>query len=110
MQFFWAVCWNFSFQFSFMIRIGIDMMGGDFAPLEAVKGAAAYLESDRSDVMLQLIGDEAQIKPLLSQFSIPLERVEMIHCSQSIGMHEHPTKALKEKTDSSISKGFALLA
>ncbi|RYY11068.1 MAG: phosphate acyltransferase, partial [Chitinophagaceae bacterium] len=57
-----------------------------------------------------LIGDEAQIAPLLSEFNINSPQVHVIHASQVIGMHEHPTKALKEKPHSSIAIGFHLLA
>ena len=41
-----------------MITIGLDMMGGDFAPLEAVKGAAAFFADNSEPVQLVLIGKE----------------------------------------------------
>ena len=44
------------------MNIALDMMGGDFAPLEAVKGAAEFLaDNNNSDIHLTLIGDAAQI-------------------------------------------------
>ncbi|MBL7702779.1 MAG: phosphate--acyl-ACP acyltransferase, partial [Ferruginibacter sp.] len=43
------------------MNIALDMMGGDFAPLEAVKGAAEFVSSATVDIHLTLIGDEAQI-------------------------------------------------
>lgn len=89
--------------------IGIDMMGGDYAPLEAVKGVKAFLASSKN-VILCLIGDEAQIKPLLESHGISSDRLQLVHAPEQIGMHEHPTKALKEKPQSSISVGFGLLA
>lgn len=92
------------------MNIGLDMMGGDFAPLEAVKSVQLYLSQSASPANLFLIGDEAQLSPLLMEFSIPSDSVRVIHASQVIGMHEHPTKALKEKPQSSISVGFHLLA
>ncbi len=93
-----------------MIRIGLDMMGGDFAPLEAVKGCAAYFENLNSDVHLVLIGDEAAITPLLAAYTLPAGKYSIVHAPEIIGMHEHPTKALKEKTKSSIAIGFHLLS
>jgi glycerol-3-phosphate acyltransferase PlsX len=93
-----------------MIRIGLDMMGGDFAPLEAVKGVAAFFEKNPQDTHLVLIGDEAQIRSHLGDYSIPPSFYSIVHTSQIIEMHEHPTKALKEKQDSSIAVGFHLLA
>ena len=92
------------------MNIGIDMMGGDFAPLEAVKGIALYLQSPDEQVHLTLIGDQEQIQPLLNEHQITSEKVTVVHASQVIEMHEHPTKALKEKQQSSIAIGFYLLA
>lgn len=83
------------------------MMGGDFAPAEAVKGVLAYLQ-DTTDVHIVMIGDEGRIKTFLPEAG--LENTTIIHASEVIGMHEHPTKALKEKTASSISIGFHLLS
>ncbi|MEO6188889.1 MAG: phosphate--acyl-ACP acyltransferase, partial [Ginsengibacter sp.] len=92
------------------MKIALDMMGGDFAPQEAVNGVALYLASNQDDVKLLLIGDQEQIKPLLSQKNIVSDRIEIVHAAEVIGMHEHPTKALKEKQQSSISLGFKLLS
>lgn len=93
-----------------MIRIGLDMMGGDFAPLEAVKGCAAYFENLTSDVHLVLIGEETAISSLLAAYPLPEDKFSIVHAPEVIGMHEHPTKALKEKQHSSIAIGFHLLA
>ncbi|HJW17801.1 MAG TPA: phosphate acyltransferase PlsX [Flavisolibacter sp.] len=90
------------------MKIGIDMMGGDFAPLEAIKGIQHYVEEGTAHLVL--IGDEDRISPLLSEYNIPQGRFSVVHAPQVIGMHEHPTKALKEKQQSSIAVGFHLLA
>lgn len=92
------------------MNIALDMMGGDFAPAEAVKGVHAFLSGNSSPVNLLLIGDEAQVSPLVEQTGIDSRLVRLIHAPQVIGMHEHPTKALKEKQQSSIAVGFHLLA
>ena len=92
------------------MTIGLDMMGGDFAPLEAVKGALEYLEPGDQQTTLVLIGDESKLEPLLSEYKIPEDKIKIVHADQVIDMHEHPTKALKEKQKSSISIGFQLLA
>lgn len=89
--------------------IGIDMMGGDFAPLEAVKGLKLFQEQQQP-VSLLLLGDENAINPLLSEYNIDKTSISVVHAPQVIGMHEHPTKALKEKQQSSIAVGFHLLA
>ncbi|MET0300704.1 MAG: phosphate--acyl-ACP acyltransferase, partial [Flavitalea sp.] len=92
------------------MNIGLDMMGGDFAPLEAVKSIQLYLSESSSPANLFLFGDEDQVNSLLSEHSIPSPLIHVVHTTQVIGMHEHPTKALKEKPDSSISIGFQHLA
>jgi len=98
------------FLFLSLMNIGIDMMGGDFAPLEAIKGVQQYLSEATTPVYLNLIGDRAQIEPLVTEYKLPATTFSITHAPQVIGMHEHPTKALKEKTKSSIAVGFYLLA
>jgi len=85
------------------------MMGGDFAPLEAIKGVKAYLKSE-SPSSLCLIGDQPVLEKLLVEHGIDPSSLLIQHAASTIGMHEHPTKALREKTDSSIAIGFGLLA
>ena len=91
------------------MNIGIDMMGGDFAPAEAVKGLQLFFSRHISTAELFLFGDEEKIRPLFDA-SLPSNRLKVIHAPQVIGMHEHPTKALKEKPQSSIATGFQYLA
>lgn len=86
-------------------------MGGDFAPLEAVKGAADFIASTTNTAIhLTLIGDETKIREHLADHPIAAGRYSIVHAAQVIGMHEHPTRALKEKQQSSIAIGFHLLA
>jgi glycerol-3-phosphate acyltransferase PlsX len=92
------------------MNIGLDMMGGDFSPLEVVKGVQFYLRESPAKTVLWLIGDEEQVRPLLKEQGIPAEAVRIVHASQVIEMNEHPTRALKEKQQSSIAIGFHLLA
>ncbi|MCW3106753.1 MAG: plsX, partial [Segetibacter sp.] len=92
------------------MNIGIDMMGGDFAPLEAVKGLQTYLSTSDSPADLYCIGDEAQLKILLANQGLVNPGIIIIHAPQVIGMHEHATKAFKEKQQSSIAVGFHMLA
>jgi glycerol-3-phosphate acyltransferase PlsX len=91
------------------MNIGLDMMGGDFAPREAVKGIQLYLLETPSPAFLFLTGDEKPLNELLQEHNIS-SQVTVVHAPQVIGMNEHPTKALKEKQQSSIAVGFHLLA
>lgn len=92
------------------MNIGIDMMGGDFAPLEAVKGIGLYLAKQTTPANLFLTGDQTQIEKLLAQFKVPSDHIKVVHAEQVIDMDESPMKALKEKQKSSIAIGFHLLA
>ena len=96
-------------QTNVTMRIGLDMMGGDYAPQEAVKGVKLFLETVATKAHLVLLGDEPTITPLLAEAQIPASDYTIVHAPQVIGMHEHPTKALKEKQQSSIAIGFHLL-
>lgn len=92
------------------MTIAIDMMGGDFAPSETIKGVLQYLTEDNSAYSLALIGHEAELTRLVREHAVPEGRYKIVHAEQVIEMHEHPTKALKEKQNSSIAIGFHLLA
>ena len=92
------------------MNIGIDMMGGDYAPLEAVLGLQLYLSKRSTPATLFCIGDEPQIQSLFSQNQISSPYTRIVHAPEVIGYHEHPVKALKEKQHSSIAIGFHLLA
>jgi len=80
------------------MTIGIDMMGGDFAPLEAVKGLALYLSAATKSVNLILVGDSSQINQLLTEQKIDATNIKVVHAEEVIDMHEHPTKSISRKT------------
>lgn len=92
------------------MNIGLDMMGGDFAPLEAIKGLKLYLSIAPQSARVFCIGDQEQIIAILHDHELDIAAVNIIPSTQVIGYNEHPTKALKEKPESSISIGFQLLA
>lgn len=92
------------------MNIALDMMGGDYAPIEAVKGISLFLEGAATGIQLTLIGDKEQVEALLSEYQVTTQGINIVHATQVIEMHEHPTKALKEKQQSSIAIGFHLLA
>lgn len=92
------------------MTVGLDMMGGDYAPLEAVKGVKYWLSGNDKPVNLLLIGDEPTISKLLAEQDVPSDHITIVHAEEIIDMHEHPTKALREKQKSSIAIGFHLLA
>ncbi|MES2701644.1 MAG: phosphate acyltransferase PlsX [Bacteroidota bacterium] len=92
------------------MKIGLDIMGGDYAPAEAIKGVQLFFEQmPDPSVHLLLIGDAEAAAPYLSLLESYHHRFTFIEAAEVIGMDEHPTKALKEKPNSSISIGFGLL-
>jgi phosphate acyltransferase len=91
------------------MNIALDMMGGDFAPEELVKGIRDYM-SENPPATVSLIGDEQLLLPLLAQYNIPEKAYRLIPSTEVIEMHEHPLKALKGKPNSSIAIGFHLLS
>ena len=91
------------------MRIGLDVMGGDFAPSATIKGAVLAQQELASTATLVLIGDESKIKAELVLENADSNNFEIVHAPDQIGMGEHPTKAFVKKPKSSISIGFHLL-
>ncbi|UKT63188.1 phosphate acyltransferase PlsX [Pedobacter mucosus] len=91
------------------MKIGLDIMGGDYAPKAIVLGAIAAHPSLNAGEHLVLIGDTEQIKPILLEEGFNPDHFEYVHTDEVIGMGEHPTKAIVQKPNSSISVGFKLL-
>ncbi len=89
------------------MTIGIDMMGGDYAPQETLQGVALFLSESHPGTHLKLIGDEPQLRAFFAE--VPAS-VSFVHTSEVIDMHEPPTRALRDKPDSSMNAGFRLLA
>ena len=85
-------------------------MGGDYAPAEAINGVRMFFEqSHNPDVHLVLTGNAETVAPYMAALAPYAQRYTLVDAPQVIGMNEHPTKALKEKPDSSIAMGFGLL-
>ena len=90
------------------MKIGLDIMGGDFAPEAAVLGAIKAHKA-LSGSTLVLIGDKGIAVKILQDNNFSPDNFEFVHTTEVIGMGEHPTKAIVQKIDSSISVGFKLL-
>ncbi|MEO0312070.1 MAG: phosphate acyltransferase PlsX, partial [Bacteroidota bacterium] len=92
-----------------MIKIGIDIMGGDYAPLQTTLGAIEAMQAFPPEVRVVLIGDEAAIHSILDNNKVSAARFDIIPTTEVIGMAEHPTKAIQQKPNSSIAVGFQML-
>jgi glycerol-3-phosphate acyltransferase PlsX len=92
------------------MRIALDAMGGDFAPQAIVEGAIlAARQFAASGIEIILLGDSQAIQTILDQHETAGLPLRIHPTTQVIEMGEHPTKALQQKTDSSIAVGFGLL-
>lgn len=90
------------------MKILVDAMGGDNAPAAIVSGCVDAVRSGKG-FELTLIGDSAQIRKILEKERYNGDRIEIRHASQAITNTDKPTKAIKEKKDSSMVVGFSML-
>ncbi|MCK9499323.1 MAG: phosphate acyltransferase PlsX [Bacteroidales bacterium] len=91
------------------MKIGIDIMGGDFAPTQSIKGAILARKELESQDELFLFGPKDFIAKSLVEHACKVSDYQIIDCSQAIEMSEEPVKAFINKTDSSIVKAFYYL-
>ncbi|WP_295801343.1 phosphate acyltransferase PlsX [Mucilaginibacter sp.] len=91
------------------MKIGLDIMGGDFAPKATVLGAIEAYKVLSANQKLVLIGDKEQALSILHENNFSPDNFDFVHTTEVIGMGEHPTKAVVQKPNSSISLGFKLL-
>ncbi|MDF7806814.1 phosphate acyltransferase PlsX [Pontiellaceae bacterium B12219] len=92
------------------MRISIDAMGGDFAPQEIVAGTLQAAEKLQGLEKLFLVGDETAIKAELAKHKGPVPScIEIVHCTEVVGMGESPAVAIRRKKDSSITRSVMLV-
>ena len=92
------------------MRIGIDIMGGDYAPQKTVHGAILAQKELPKGTEIVLFGKKEDILSELKSFNVSSNTFEIVNCPEVIEMGEHAVKGLKQKTKSSISVGFHYLA
>lgn len=89
------------------MKIAVDAMGGDYAPLETVKGAARASSSVNGKIIL--VGDSTEINRILSGCEYNKEAIEVIHTTEVITNNDKPTSAIRKKKNSSLVKCFNLV-
>ena len=87
--------------------VALDAMGGDFAPMEPVKGAVDAV--NEMQVCVKLIGQEDRIRKELEQYTYPQDRIEIVHAEEIIGTDESPTMAIRRKKNSSMVVGMQMV-
>ncbi|MEA4988684.1 MAG: phosphate acyltransferase PlsX [Anaerovorax sp.] len=89
------------------MRIAIDGMGGDHAPLEIVKGCVEA--SKKIEHEIYIIGREDEIQNELDKYTYRKEQIKVVHASDVITMEDAPVKAVRTKTDSSLVRGLNMV-
>jgi glycerol-3-phosphate acyltransferase PlsX len=91
------------------MKIGFDILGGDFAPNNCLDGAILAIKELPKNVKLVLIGDSEMAQNYFKSHQTDPDQFEYFHTTELIEMGDHPTKAFSQKPNSSISIGFKLL-
>lgn len=91
------------------MNIGIDVMGGDFAPDAIIEGSVDTLEKFSAGETLVLLGNKPVILRKLEEMQVSPSSFQIVHTPQVIEMGEHPAKAFSQKRDSSIAMGYEML-
>lgn len=93
-----------------MVRISVDVMGGDFGPQVVIPGIAKALER-HPDIRFCLFGIEEQCRPLLEQYPKVRDASTFTHCEIAVGMDEKPSQALRRgRGKSSMWKALEAVA
>ncbi len=91
-----------------MIKVVVDVFGGDNSPEEILLGSSMALK-ENAELNLVLVGDEDIINEKLADYSIDKDRIEIVDAKEVITNDEAPTTAIRTKSNSTIVKGFEAL-
>lgn len=91
-----------------LIKVAVDAMGGDYAPVEPVKGSIEALNA-REELFIYLVGKEEEIQKELANYTYPKERLQVVNASQIIETGEPPVQAIQKKKDSSLTVALRLV-
>jgi len=91
------------------MRIGVDIMGGDYAPDATLQGAALARKELPDDIELVLFGDQHAIEDILTREGYDPSGFTVFHTPHSILMEDHPARVFTEKPNSGIAMGLRML-
>lgn len=91
-----------------LVKVAVDAMGGDNAPLELVKGTVEAV-NESNELKCYLVGDEKTIKDELSKYTYDTARIEVVHAEEVITNDEAPVMAIRRKKNSSVVVGLNLV-
>ena len=90
------------------VNVVVDAMGGDYAPIEIVKGAIEAV-NEKDNLIVTLVGQENVIQDELAKYEYPSDRIEVVHAPDVISNDEAPVLAIRRKKESSIVVGLNLV-
>lgn len=88
------------------MKIVVDAMGGDYAPVEIVKGVVEAAKQENYKIIL--VGDKEQVENELKKYP-QQNNIEVVHAPDNIAMSEHPVEAVRQKKGASINVGMKLI-
>ena len=91
-----------------LVKVAVDAMGGDNAPVEIIKGAVEAVQ-EKKDVKVYLVGQEALVREELAKYSFNEEQIEVVNATEIIETAEPPVMAIRKKKDSSLVKAMNLV-
>lgn len=92
------------------MRIGIDMMGGDYAPGSVIRGAILARKSLPEDVEIVFIGPQDTLARYSEENQLDVSGFSVVNARSMVGMEDHPLKSFREKPDASLFVGHKMLA
>ena len=90
------------------VKVALDAMGGDNAPVEVVKGAVEAVNSE-SDIIVYLVGKEELVTEELKKYTYNEEQIIVVDARDVIETGEPPVMAIRRKKDSSMVKALNLV-
>ncbi|HEX8313234.1 MAG TPA: phosphate acyltransferase PlsX [Chthoniobacteraceae bacterium] len=91
------------------MKIALDAMGHDDGPAELIEGAALALREYPEITRLYLTGDTPSLEAELKRIACTDSRIQIIHTTQVVEMHDSGLDAVRKKKDSSVSRAVDLV-
>ena len=84
-----------------LVTVALDAMGGDYAPVETVKGGVDAVNASK-EIKVLMVGDEEKIRKELAKYTYDPKRIEVVGTTEVIDNNEPPVQAIRNKRDSSL--------
>ncbi|MDF2889376.1 MAG: fatty acid/phospholipid synthesis protein PlsX, partial [Lacrimispora sp.] len=91
-----------------MIKVAVDAMGGDYAPVQTVAGAVEAVNANK-EIRVLLVGQEQMISEELAKHTFNKDQIQIVNATEVIETDEPPVNAIRKKKDSSIVVGMNLV-